>query len=137
MSRRTEFCNHYRAMSDHETCAAGIPYDKFKGLKFDERPCFCRNGKSPGGCELAVFPTPEEIEAREAEFDKLFEMVAKAREAIVSHLGGPWKNGTKGAAGAIDCPACGGKESLRFSRAGCNGHIHAGCTTDGCVAWME
>lgn len=39
-------------------------------------------------------------------------------------------------AGAITCPVC-GKGSLRYSRAEYNGHIHAACTTDGCVGWME
>ena len=30
-----------------------------------------------------------------------------------------------------------GKETLQFSRSGYNGHIHAKCSTDKCVAWME
>ena len=39
-------------------------------------------------------------------------------------------------AGQIDCPVCKvGK--LRYSRAAYNGHVHAGCTTQGCVRWME
>jgi hypothetical protein len=38
--------------------------------------------------------------------------------------------------GVIDCPVC-KTGKLRYSRAGYNGHVHAGCTTDGCVGWME
>lgn len=101
-------------------------------------PCF--RDDDPLGvchCERQEFPTPAEIEARDAEHAAIFGRVVKAREAIVAHLGGPWKRGMPGAGGAIDCPVCEGKESLRFSRAGINGHIHAGCTTEGCVAWME
>ena len=133
---RRGFCNHYRAMSDHETCEAGVCYDKFKGLPFDERPCFTEEGKTPpGGCELAVYPTPEEIAARYAELKKRFEAIGKAREAIVAHLGGPCKKGIPGERGHIKCPNCNG--FLSFSIAGYNGHIHARCATPDCVAWME
>jgi len=135
--RHTEFCNHYRAMSDHDTCEKGVVYATFDGLTYDQRPCFERNGVAPPGCPHAVFPTAEERAEREREFMARMEKIGKARQAIVDSLGGPWKKGTAGAAGVIDCPACGGKESLRFSRAGCNGHIHASCTTEGCVRWME
>ncbi len=55
----------------------------------------------------------------------------KAREAIVKHT-----DGKRGVAGEIDCPVC-GTGKLRYGVAKCNGHIHAGCTTDGCVRWME
>jgi hypothetical protein len=47
------------------------------------------------------------------------------------------ERGTPSNSGTIDCPACNGVKTLRFSRAGYNGHIHAGCTTEGCVRWME
>lgn len=136
--RASIFCNHYRAMSENTTCNAGVAYDSFKGLPFGSRPCFCKPGKEPNaGCSLMEMPTPEQLAAEEAEMNEQFEMLGKARRAIVAHLGGPWKRGTPGATGRIDCPACGAEQSLRFSRAGTNGHIHAGCTTDGCVSWME
>lgn len=71
------------------------------------------------------------------EIEEVMANFMKAREAIVSHLGGPWKRGVKGEHGVIDCPVCGKKECLAFSRSGYNGHIHAKCGTEGCVAWME
>jgi hypothetical protein len=135
--RTTIFCNHYRAMSEHKTCKADVPYDKFKGQPFDARPCFCRNGVAHSGCELAVFPTAEELAAEEAVWEKRFADTGRARKAIVEHLGGPWKRGMKGAAGLINCPVCGAEDSLRFTRAGYNGHIHAECQTENCVRWME
>lgn len=67
----------------------------------------------------------------------LFEKTMRARGAIVEHLGGPWKKGVEGSVGQIDCPVCGNKDCLRFSRAGVNGHIHAACLTKDCVSWME
>ncbi len=136
--RRTIFCNHYRAMSEHKTCNAGVEYATFQGVSFENRPCFCRNGKEPNsGCSLAQFPTAEELAAEDAEIEQRCQEIGKARQAIVAHLGGPWKKGTPGAIGRIDCPVCDGKQSLRFSRAGYNGHIHAHCSTEGCVSWME
>ncbi len=134
---RRGFCNHYRAMSEHTTCEAGVCYEQFKGLPFAERPCFYTEGETPpGGCELAAYPTAEEIAQRDAEMRKRLEDMGKAREAIVAFLGGPWKKGTQSAGGAIACPVCGIGGALHFSRAGYNGHIHAQCVT-GCVAWME
>lgn len=38
--------------------------------------------------------------------------------------------------GETDCPVC-KTGRLRYSRAGYNGHVHAGCSTSGCVAWVE
>lgn len=135
--RSTVFCKHYRAMSEHDTCKAGVAYETLKGLKWEDRPCFANRGElARPGCDLVELPTPDELAARDAENRKRFESTVIARQAIVDHLGGPWKKGTAGAAGEIDCPVCtNGK--LRFSRAGYNGHIHAGCTTKGCVCWIE
>lgn len=134
--RATEFCKHYRAMSDHKTCEKGVAYDDFKGLKFEQRPCFERRGVAPPGCPLAEFPTKEEREERDRRDAEMFSNMATARQAIVEHLGGPWKRGMEGSSGTIKCPVC-ADGTLRFSRSGYNGHIHAGCSTDGCVRWME
>ncbi len=79
--RNTIFCNHYRAMSSHTTCSAGVEYDKFKG---DARPCFCKPGcDAPPGCELAQFPTAEELAAEEAEMNERLAKIGAARKAIV------------------------------------------------------
>lgn len=136
MSKHSEFCKHYRAMSEHTTCEKGVAYDDFKGLSFDQRPCFERDGVAPPGCALAEFQTPAEREERRKEIAARFANIGTARQAIVEHLGGPWKRGTAGASGTIKCPVC-PNGTLRFSRAGYNGHIHAACSTEGCVRWME
>ncbi len=39
-------------------------------------------------------------------------------------------------AGEMDCPVC-KTGKLRYARSPYNGHVHARCMTDGCVAWME
>lgn len=138
MARETIFCKHYRAMSEHDTCSAGVAYSSFDGLKFDERPCFMRgrDRKVCGGCDKAEFPTKEEIEAEEREIMERYARTLVVRAAIVEHLGGPWKRGTKGSAGSISCPVCDGG-CVNFTRSGYNGHVHAKCSTEGCVSWME
>lgn len=136
--RHTIFCNHFRSMSEHKACKAGVEYESLKGIPFEKRPCFARGGEAaPGGCPLAEFPTAEQVAAEDAEFAKLFARTDTARKAIVEHLGGPWKRGMKQAGGEINCPCCGGDKTLAFSRSGYNGHIHASCKTADCVSWME
>lgn len=131
---RTFFCKHYRAMASHDTCEAGIAYEQFKGMPFENRPCFGKRGKpNNAGCEKADMPTEAELAARDEELRKTL----VARAAIVEACGGPWKKGKPSTGGTIDCPVCKAVKSLRYSRAGYNGHIHAACKTEGCVSWME
>lgn len=130
-------CNHYRAMSEHETCEAGVEYEKFKGLPFAQRPCFCRHGKpAPGGCEKAAFPDAAELARQDAEDEARFAAVDKARQAILANIGHPWRKGVAGVSGHLPCPVC-AKGTLSYSRSGYNGHIMANCSTDNCVSWME
>lgn len=135
--RTKQWCNHYRGMHEKEACEAGVRFQKLPGYGakgfMETCPCF---GPSEI-CGKAEYPTAEEMVAHEADMQARFERIGKARTAIVEHLGCPWKRGTAGSNGKIDCPACGGKETLAFSRAGYNGHIHAACSTDDCVRWME
>ena len=133
----TKFCSHYRAMSEHKTCSAGVDYETLKGIPFDQRPCFAHAGDTQPrpGCSLAVFPTLAEQEEEDRKDRERLENIGKARKAIVEACGGPWKKGKPSILGAITCPVCGGH--LNYRRAGYNGHIHARCKTDGCVSWME
>ena len=137
MSSRNQWCKHYRGMHKKETCEAGVRFDSLpnygtRGFR-DSCPCFA----PCGGCDKAEYQTAEEVAAEEAEMDARFAAVVKARAAIVDDCGGPWKRGMPSQANEIKCPVCGAEGSLRYSRAGYNGHIHAGCKTEGCVRWME
>lgn len=68
---------------------------------------------------------------------RALERTLKARSAIVEKIGPHEKKKGVGTVGNIDCPICSAKDSLSYSRSGYNGHIHAKCSTDGCVRWME
>lgn len=135
--RTKAWCKHYRGVHERKECEAGVRFDSLplagtKGF-MEACPCF----GPVGGCDKAEYPTADELEANSIELAKRFANIGKAREAIVAVSGGVWKKGMAGSSGIIDCPACSGEKTLRFSRAGYNGHIHAACTTDGCVRWME
>lgn len=133
------WCKNYSGMHLKDACDAGVVFQELptygeKGF-MDRCPCF--GPQTVSLCEKATYPTKEELAAREAEIAERFARVGKARHAIVESIGGPWKRGMCGVSGSVDCPICNEKQSLLFSRAGYNGHIHARCKTEDCVSWME
>jgi hypothetical protein len=122
-------------------------------------PCFKNLQGIAPRCAKCHYPTPEEIKAHRTEIDSYIDRVGVARKAILDELqrrfdiGHPsveriaWpsrdsmchEKGLKDfivGAGTMRCPIC-GTGTLGYSRAGYNGHIHAKCSTNGCVAWME
>lgn len=134
--RETVFCKHYRSMAEHSTCKVGVAYDKFKGMAFAVRPCYCdRYDEARPGCDLVSIPTMAERDEEDREINVRIANIGKARQAIVSACGGPWRKGKPSILGAITCPVCNGH--LDYSQAGYNGHIHAKCKTKGCVSWVE
>lgn len=94
----------------------------------------------------------------EIETDNFLKKVNKAREAILTDLANRFKAGDKtvkpnkqsqsiydeddgprnyfSGQGEITCPAC-STGRLRYSRAGYDCHVHARCSTENCVAWIE
>lgn len=139
MGRAKDWCKHYNG-TVNDLCKAGVKYtdlEQGRGSQQFSLPCFKDRNPLGATCEKCEFRTPEEVAAMEAEQKKRLEDLGKARAAIVVHLGGQWKKGMTGRAGSIDCPVCTPVGCLNFSRSGYNGHIHAKCSTVGCVSWME
>lgn len=139
MSRsRGGWCKHYNGTARNEACEAGVKYADVTDTTTRpySLPCIGESNKAGVTCAKCEFPTAEEVEADERERKERAERRMTIRQAIVAHLGGPWKRGTPGSSGSIPCPAC-KTGTVRFSRAGYNGHIHARCSTEGCASWME
>lgn len=130
--KRKDWCKHYNGMHGNTCCKAGVLYSLFKGKKPETVPCW--EEQEVSSCDKAEYRTIEEIEAEEKWMMERLANTGKARQAIVAHLG-PWKRGA-GGSGKIPCPVC-ATGTLSFSRAGINGHIHASCSTETCVSWME
>lgn len=134
-------CVHFNGIGN-DYCMAGINYKTLAGEPEEgyirRLPCLAKYaGDDAVKCEAREEPTSEAVANWAAEIVKRFDDTVKARTAIVNHLG-RWKKGTgMNGHGSIQCPVCKGIDSLRFSRAGWNGHIHAHCQTAGCVSWME
>lgn len=94
-------------------------------------------------------PNPA-ADAKEEEFNKFMRNVGIARKAIIDDLNQRHKSGDAkvqmnshrsksyvSGGGAISCPVC-KTGTLRYSRAGYNGHVNAQCTEGkNCVGWME
>jgi len=137
--KKSNKCVHFNGTMN-DTCEAGVRYEDVFDNTTTPRSMPCIEKYNPDGrakCDKCQFPTADEVAAEEAEHRRLMDGVTKARAAIVAHLGGPWKKGTPGANGRIDCPVCGRPGALGFSRSGYNGHVHAACKTENCVSWME
>ena len=69
------------------------------------------------------------LDALERKWSNTFAQMLAARERIVEATGGKC-----GVDGSVQCPHCPGRVHYAVAR---NGHVHARCTTEGCVAWME
>jgi hypothetical protein len=132
-----DWCKHYRGMSGKTVCEAGVEFATLPNYGTKQFMASCPCFEKHEGCDKAEYKTPEELAEEERQLAKLFARTTTARKAIVDALGGPWQRGMKTQSGEIDCPICGKTKTLRYSRSGYNGHIHARCDTDGCVAWME
>lgn len=144
---REKWCKHYAGMHEKTHCDAGVEYQsvrvdhdpiKYRASSGDtttyERrtsyPCLPRFDVFGCQCEKREFRTRQEIEAEERENADRFRRIAKALESIHAVA-----KGRRGIGGDIECPNC--KGTLRFSIASYNGHIHARCSTDGCMAFMQ
>jgi hypothetical protein len=132
MRKRTIFCKHFNGMRN-DTCRAGIEYLSLGVRGGLEYPCLKR-ARDPEGtprvkCSKCEYPTQAELDAEAAESAARFEKNVTARAAIVAHAKDHPEDNT------IPCPAC--KTGVLCYAVHSNGHIHAKCSTDGCVCWME
>lgn len=64
------------------------------------------------------------------------EVIMEGMDAAYKEIRGRgYKKGNGTPKDSMDCPVCG--KTLYFRVAECNGHVHAKCETDSCLAWME
>lgn len=136
IEQRMGKCRHFNGVMS-KVCEAGIRYDDVKKLREDGKvslPCLLHVDSK--NCQKLNCMSFAEAEAKAQEWEDRLSWVAIARAAIVAVLG-PYKNGiSESKSGSMPCPIC-NTGTLRYSRAGINGHIHAACTSGKCVSWME
>lgn len=130
-------CIHYNG-TINKKCGAGIVYTAVTkagdGIVFDRMPCFSQNGIA-GLCTACQYPSEKEIKDSDRELGEHIQKMTAVRRAIVADIKA--KNAAnRSFSSMIDCPLCDGKVS--YSYAGSyNRHIHARCSTAGCVNWIE
>lgn len=155
--KRAERCRHFNGV-EHDKCEAGIYYKTLEagGLML---PCLPWHNEKPAAtCDKYATYTADEIAEQEREFERSITGTITARKAIVAELDRRHAAGDKtvtakphhdadfaetgcqsayvAGAGTIPCPIC-KTGTLRYSRVAYNGHVHAECSTTGCVRWME
>jgi len=138
IEKKTTNCRHFNGIMN-DCCDAGVNYDVLReGDKYN-LPCLKLNlsvKKDPAKCDKFEVMTPEEAAASADETvargdNTLLAMRAAHADAKAKNLGKG-----KGGADSIPCPTgCGG--TLHYRVASYNGHMHAQCSTNGCVSWME
>jgi len=131
---RDNRCKHYSGnVYCRGPCGAGVNVRERTGGPDDgwlvRTPCFAEHAEKAFTCEHFVLPTKEELEAEKREHKASFERIVKARAAILAAGAKPRS------AGQLRCLVC-ERGTLAWSMAS-NGHVHARCTTSGCVSWME
>ena len=109
----------------HGNDTTGHPYTTSRCLPCNKAYNFCG-----AKCDKAEFPTDAEVEQFIEDSNASMRKAGIARKAIIEHLG------DKFGRGEIKCPVC-NTGILRFSRARINGHVHAACSMEDCVRWME
>lgn len=132
IKRLTLHCVHFTGVQN-PACAAGVNYDAARGT--GKLPCL-REYADGATCDKAQFPTREEAVAEFAAEEAAFARHALAHRA--AHDDAKVKGFGKGHGGAdsVPCPIC-TTGRIYYRVASYNGHMHAKCETDGCVAWME
>ena len=124
-------CVHFTGVQ-HDVCHAGVRYADVRGTTTRPFGLPCIQQYANGAtCSKAQWPTRDEAEAEEAQFQAAYARIRTCLKAITE------KHGTaRGVVDVMSCPTgCGG--TLRYSIASYNGHIHGQCSTKGCATWMQ
>ena len=125
-------CRHFNGIhgpgmrKDHVQCTVGQTVNDYREHNGRMYEWGCTNGNA---CQMKCPEfspyTKAECDADESYWDEHIKTVVLACDSIPK----------TGSSGIVECVKCKGK--LHWSRAACNGHIHAKCETDGCLSWME
>lgn len=125
-------CKHWHG-SVNDVCKAGVNWQEVTGgpqLGIMRR-CPCINTEHAAKCDLHALPTPEELAAEEAEWERILAQHVAERP----HWEKIRRENPRGSSGVCKCPRCGGE--CQWSIAFTNGHMHVRCRTDDCIAFME
>ena len=133
-------CINFRGIQ-HTECEAHVNIRELVGgddFGWASRlPCFLDEAdKCSVVCESRSFPSRTDAEEMDRAQQAATERFITALKAAHDDARGKGLKVGHGGRESMPCPVgCGG--TLHYTVASCNGHMHAGCTTKGCVSWME
>jgi hypothetical protein len=127
-------CIHFTGIQ-HKTCKVNVPYEKARDESVKPYKFACLDSDTDI-CPLREYPTPEQIEADIAAFEKRMDDIRVAVPACREDAKANGFGKGRGGRGAINCPVC-KTGKLHYSVAGYNGHMWGKCTTEGCMSWMQ
>lgn len=134
-------CIHFTGIHQ-EICKAGVRYRELVGGPDFGWACKIPCTEAfPGEterakCSLKSTPTREQAEKEVAEGDNRMAKTLNAMKLAHQHAKDHGLGRGHGGESEMNCPICKTGE-LQYAVASVNGHMHARCTTSGCVSWME
>lgn len=137
LARILNTCIHFNGVFVNDSCKASVNYHEQFGNEvgcFKSIPCTRLNAEKT--CPKAEYPTKDVAERELREDNAFVEKAVKASNQAHQHAKAAGLGVGNGGRGEMPCPTeCGG--TLRYSVASVNGHLHASCSTTGCLSWME
>lgn len=130
VEQETRKCRHFTGITN-EGCKVGVCYRDVRDDSVRPFRWPCINPEVADRCDERDPYTREEAKEHYERIERRIEDVSVAHAAILEAT-----QGEVGISGEITCPVC-QTGALRYSIASVNGHVHAQCSTDDCVRWME
>ena len=126
---RLKKCLHFNG-TVNKSCKRGVVYNDVKDSSTSPFRYPCHSDGVDILCGFREYPTVEQLDREDKEFAVLLSNMLLVRKAITDTT-----HGKRNLQGNLNCPVC-TTGKVHYSVA-YNGHIHAQCSTDKCVNWIE
>jgi hypothetical protein len=123
----------------NKQCKVGVKYDH---VRVDGKGLPCLRGTPPFDrgeelvCDKRRWPTEEEVLEMVEESERLMQRAFAGFAAVAADAEKRGLQKGNGGRGTVACPVCEGG-TIHYSVSGYNGHRHAKCDTEDCIAFME
>lgn len=136
--KRASKCRHFNGTVNAK-CKVGIEYVSVRVERPGEKPPTalpCYGVGFENKCDSCVKPTAEEAMAEVLADEAIWQKRIVGIKAAHEHAKASGLRKGRGGTGTLPCPVC-GTGTIGYAVSSYNGHMHAGCTTKDCVAWVE
>lgn len=128
-------CKHFNGIQN-KVCKAGITY--MQNSSEIAMPCIpgLIHDRKTWECDQFAIMTREQAEQEADDDIRAMNRTITARIDAKDHAKKLGYGKGRGGVGSLKCPCC-EDGHIQYSVASVNGHMHARCSTGGCVSWME